>query len=67
MVINYEVRNVLSLYYLVISDPIVVEHLEKIESRVQEIKGGASDENSNALRIKLVVVGDGAVGYYLLI
>jgi len=53
-----------------VSDPVVVENLEKIESRVGQLgknrsQSGAdksSEDVSGAIRIKLVVVGDGAVG-----
>jgi len=52
-----------------INDQVVVENLEKIETRIQALRkesntGGekAQEDVSGAIRIKLVVVGDGAVG-----
>jgi len=48
-----------------VKDPVVAEALSKIRAHVQGQKGGSAskeDETSGAKRVKLVVVGDGAVG-----
>jgi len=57
-----------------ISDQVVIENLEKIENRIQQLGKTRTQSNadgktqpeevdvSGAIRIKLVVVGDGAVG-----